>query len=121
MIEWIYMIQVLMLVEIMGSLEVDFAIDGGFGVEFFQFLHLPGVEEEIIVLFQKLEHLICNKYYATIYGIPMHLVGKVEPFALHSRQFLIPFILGLLAEHTRTHAFLILCFLLFFISHYSPT
>ena len=56
------MIRMLILDEIIGSLLVNFAIDGGIRIELLHLFNLTSVEEEIIVLFQKLEYLITDEY-----------------------------------------------------------
>jgi hypothetical protein len=52
----------LILDEIIRSLLVNFAIDGGIRIELLHLFNLTSVEEEIIVLFQKLEYLITDEY-----------------------------------------------------------
>lgn len=46
----------------MGSFGINFLVDGCIGVELFHFLDLTRIEKEIIVLLEKLEDLIADKY-----------------------------------------------------------
>lgn len=67
----------------LSLIQVYGTVEGLPFIKLFNFLDFSGLQEVVIVFFQKLIDLITNKNYATIYSIPMHLVSHIKSFILY--------------------------------------